>query len=434
MNSDRFILNRKQLDVDTANFWIKHETMKENMEKYMRNTPLVKQDINRFSQIQRNEFLGRILGVKEGRKILPFIINNSINANIYKNTNSWPVIARTKPVYKPQLAVLDLPNIRNDICCNVLHWSSNDHIIAALGKIIYMWHVPSATMSKSINCFRDVISLRMDMDSTALAFSCDETYGCEIKIWNLFTSKIIEKRGPLGCSHSCYITCIEYHCSNKFMIIGCKKGNMAVTTTELERISHVRYAHNLLDIIKIKCSPNGKYVASSGYDGYVNIWSFPHLELLHSFYQPFCSRGISWHPWESSYLCIGTTNGTLSLINTALGKCLDKVTDEASIIYDITFNKLSGELVTSQCFCESGDPGSYGSQINVLSRLNRVVDRFEGHNRRVLFLEWSPDNTILASAGSDETIHLWKFFGAMKKNKFKKNIIADCFNLEKFIR
>lgn len=42
-----------------------------------------------------------------------------------------------------------------------------------------------------------------------------------------------------------------------------------------------------------------------------------------------------------------------------------------------------------------GDPGSYGSQINVLSRLNRVVDRFEGHNRRVLFLEWSPDNTIL---------------------------------------
>lgn len=67
-------------------------------------------------------------------------------------------------------------------------------------------------------------------------------------------------------------------------------GNMAVLDTNLIRVSPVRDAHNNQDIIKICCSPDGKYVASSGYDGYVNIWTFPQLNLLYSYYQPYCSR------------------------------------------------------------------------------------------------------------------------------------------------
>lgn len=65
---------------------------------------------------------------------------------------------------------------------------------------------------------------------------------------------------------------------------------MAVTTVELKRVSPVRCAHKSLDIMKIKCSPDGRHVASSGFDGHINIWNFPQLEVLYSFYESFCSR------------------------------------------------------------------------------------------------------------------------------------------------
>lgn len=51
----------------------------------------------------------------------------------------------------------------------------------------------------------------------------------------------------------------------------------------------------------------------------------------------------------------------------------------------------------------TANPGSYKSQINVLSRFDHVVDRFEGHCRRVLFLEWSPDNRILGNKTTSYT-------------------------------
>lgn len=66
--------------------------------------------------------------------------------------------------------------------CNVLNWSSSNHIIAALGKITYMWHVPSSTMTKSIKCSYDITALQMNKDSTILAFAGEELSECEIKV------------------------------------------------------------------------------------------------------------------------------------------------------------------------------------------------------------------------------------------------------------
>lgn len=74
-------------------------------------------------------------------------------------------------------------------------------------------------------------------------------------------------------------------------------------------------------------------------------------------------KGISWHPWRASYLCVGTTNGNLALLNTALAKCVHSHREPATIIYDITFNKISGELVTSQTFCEPGTVDQIGELV-----------------------------------------------------------------------
>ena len=54
----------------------------------------------------------------------------------------------------------------------------------------------------------------------------------------------------------------------------------------------------------------------------------------------------------------------------------------------------------SSRFVVLGVPETYVSQINVLANFNHVVDRFEGHSRRVLFLDWSPDSRILGMSNA----------------------------------
>lgn len=65
---------------------------------------------------------------------------------------------------------------------NIINWSSSNHIIAALGKMIWLWHVPTSKMFKNISCLYDVIALKTDAPSSKLAYSCEEEYGCKLKV------------------------------------------------------------------------------------------------------------------------------------------------------------------------------------------------------------------------------------------------------------
>lgn len=74
---------------------------------------------------------------------------------------------------------------------------------------------------------------------------------------------------------------------------GCRKGYVVVkTAADMIGVSVAKNAHSSMDVIKIKCSPDGKYVATSGFDGFVHVWRFPHLELVCSHQEPFCSKVI----------------------------------------------------------------------------------------------------------------------------------------------
>lgn len=84
-----------------------------------------------------------------------------------------------------------------------------------------------------------------------------------------------------------YSTRVLYTCR------GCRKGYIAVkTTSDMDSVSKAKNAHNSSEVMRIKCSPDGKYVATSGFDGNVHVWRFPHLELIYSLTESSCSKVV----------------------------------------------------------------------------------------------------------------------------------------------
>lgn len=149
-------------------------------------------------------------------------------------------------------------------------------------------------------------------------------------------------------------------------------------------------------------------------DGYVKIWQFPSLQALfeiHSFAQT-----VEFHPWNESLLAIG--NEKLTLWNVALSKRIDVMhTNVPNRVDCLTWNPLSGELVTSHCLRTK-------HQLSVLSNFNTVVDTLIGHQERVKHLKWNSDYTQLVTASSNEFLCIWRFFGSQEE-KYRKKCQKD---------
>ncbi|XP_065216500.1 protein cortex-like [Planococcus citri] len=429
MSSDRFMVNRRNLQIDESNYWLHNHNSSTLINDYFERTPVTKQDIHYTGKLHYLKSLRQILNINENRPLLPFN-SSGCNSQNEEIKSHWPVNPRTKPMVKPQKAVLDLPGIKNNIQYNVVHWSSNDYIVAALRQNIYLWHVPTSIIAHNLSNICPISALRLDRLGNRMAYAQKTILFGKLIMWDVKKAKeVCSIRGP--CDHECFISCIDWHHSNAYLVISCKMGNLALLTPDLKIITLRKKAHGLYAIIRVKFSPHGNYLASSGEDAKINIWTVPQLQIIHQHCEVYMSRGISWHPWRSSYLCYGTFGGKIALMNTSLGKNLYESEDHNTIIYDLSFNRTTAELVTSHAVIESYHNYRYTSQINVLARINRTVDRFIGHTGRILYLEWSPDDTTLASAGTDETIYLWKFMeNATKQLKHKK---LDFFNFDVLI-
>lgn len=87
--------------------------------------------------------------------------------------------------------------------------------------------------------------------------------------------------------------------------------------------------------------------------------------------------------------------------------------DKKCSIDAITVNPLSAELVVS--VTREDDDGNLGCEILVLASMNRVVDNLTAHTRTVNFLLWNPNGTHIATAGNDETLNIWDFFGMSQR-------------------
>ena len=149
-------------------------------------------------------------------------------------------------------------------------------------------------------------------------------------------------------------------------------------------------------VTSVYFSPDGRYIASAGWDETVRLWDVRTGEEVRRF-EEYTDKvtSVCFSP-DGRYIASGSGN-TISLWDIETG-------EEVRRFEEYT------DKVTSVCFSPDGQYIASGSG-NTISlwdvRTGREVRRFEGHTHYVTSVYFSPDGRYIASGSEDRTIRLW---------------------------
>jgi WD40 repeat protein len=143
-------------------------------------------------------------------------------------------------------------------------------------------------------------------------------------------------------------------------------------------------------------SPDGKLLASLGWDDRIRIWDVNTGNLLKS------KSGADWYinfSNDGKYLVTGSWDKTV------------KIWDVETMNVIKSFEGHTERWVLSTSFNHDGSKiasGSYDNTVKIWDvSTNTLMHTFSDHNSPVNCVKFSPDGSLLASAGTDQRIRIW---------------------------
>ncbi|XP_059059176.1 protein cortex [Achroia grisella] len=336
---------------------------------------------------------------------------------------AWPCIPRKKSYLSSADSILDLPTYSFAAFPDLLDWSNDNILVAALGRHYHKWSWRSQKLISEGLAQYDIQCCKFDPRGEMLILG---TYMKTVEIHDSSTSKKVNSNRcqciTLGNEH-CTITSLDWSPTGNSFVTGCSRGMMTSFTRSASVIS---WNHMLRGaVLVVQVSPDARYVVLAAVNNkIIYVLSWPSLVLISTVASDWTVTTLRWHPWRSALLGIGAVNPDLRA-TVAMWDAPSEKVHEANIGHDqysldaMLFSDRTGELVISLWNSDTSavqpKPCSY---LVVLGDADTVVDHWgEGSNGldRVRTMIFSPDGTKLATATADEDLIIWNFLPENKK-------------------
>ncbi|VDP70218.1 unnamed protein product [Schistosoma mattheei] len=159
-------------------------------------------------------------------------------------------------------------------------------------------------------------------------------------------------------------------------------------------------------------SPDKRFLASGANDNFVCIWPFSDISKPEHVLRDHQAavKALSWCPWKPNLLCTGggTSDHTLRFWNATTGACVKSV-DVVAQVSGIIWNTEYREILTSH-----GDPLK---QLAIWKYPEITKITHLEHQGRVLCIASSPNEEMVVSCASDETLRIWHCFQVDQNKK-----------------
>ncbi|XP_065087735.1 protein cortex isoform X2 [Ochlerotatus camptorhynchus] len=335
---------------------------------------------------------------------------------MYKNEHKldWSCQPRSKPLAFIE-SVHDLPRIKVEYT-NIIDWSAKGQIAALFSKKLVIW-TPNTEVTIAY-CALYTTAIAFNPAGNMLAMATFTLSRPVLRLLTCFLPNIkvnVSKMKTFSYLDT-DITCMAWHSRGQYLACGLGTGQIMII-----RVSDFVHMHptsvestHSIRVVMLKFSKTSKYLASSDESGRLYIWSWNSNCKLSPLTVWISLDGVAlfdWHPWREEEIIIADTEPvTIALFHVPSRKVLSfhRRRDVDCVITALAFNKISGELVVSYSYPPQSDKPP---DMLVLASMDRIVDVMENHDDYVAHLFWSPDGKQLASAGCDESLTIWNFFG-----------------------
>lgn len=339
---------------------------------------------------------------------------------------SKPTMSSKKATrYIPRSAerVLDAPDICNDFYLNVIDWSYTNQLAVSLKGQLFLWNAGTGSVDQLLELQSPdayVCSVSWSADGSYLAVGTSEH---QVQLWDV----VQKKRLRTLTSHSSRVCSLSWNAH--MLSSGSRSGQ--VHHHDVRVVDHhvgTLVAHQQ-EVCGLRWSPDGRWLASGGNDNLVHVWpdSLSHGSVtpLHTFTEHQAAvKALAWCPWQSSLLASGggTADRCIRFWSCNLGSQLTFI-DTNSQVSSLLWSNEYKEIISGHGFSK------HELIIWKYPSLSKVAD-LTGHTARILSTSLSPDGTMVASAGADETLRIWNCFAkdpSKKEAKLKARSISSVF-------
>lgn len=163
-------------------------------------------------------------------------------------------------------------------------------------------------------------------------------------------------------------------------------------------------------VYSLAFSPDGKLLATAGFDNLVKLWEFPsgkEARTLTGHTGPvYC---VAFSP-DGKTLASSSHDQSIRLWNVADGKPIRELKGHTGIVDHVAFSK-DGKLLAS---------GSADKTVRLWNPADgKEVKNLGAHGNSVYAVAFSPDNKYLASAGADGLVKIWDVAGQKEFKSLK---------------
>jgi len=408
---DRFIPNRALMNKELGHHMLmkKQEDAEEDDEK------------EEYSEAMRQNLNNEV--EKQGARILQMKIKAPQTkegevATKMLYTKSKPTPAKFKSTrHIPSVAdkILDAPDIVDDYYLNLLDWGRNGLIAVPLYNAVYLWNSESGSVEE---LFGDtpitddnimVTSVKWITEGMHIAIGLSDG---NVELWDA----AVNKRVRSMAGHPTRVGSLDWN--QHILTSGARSGSIFNHDVRVANHHISSFNNHTQEICGLQWSPDGKLLASGANDNTLNVWDMASTSAttaqqtssgvnevttpLHSLCEHMAAvKAVSWCPWQRNVLASGggTVDRHIRIWNATTGSCLNSL-DTMGQISGILWSNTYKELICS-----------HGNQMTIWKYPSMTREtELNGHVGRILNITSSPNGVYVATAGSDETLRLWKCF------------------------